>query len=210
MTDFHACAREPPTCIGLKQGISGYLKCAREKNCRKIDLPKRIAAAKKARAKKAAATPKAKKAAATPKAKKVKATPKAKKVKATPKAKKPIGIVTKNEPNRSERQYHRLSLEKRVRRGSDPLQSFTEDQKLFYLWEKWNDQKRDDAVKFIRADAVKFVKAGAPQKKTGERDFKKTPIKVFLKSLGYEKEDIDKYLNSQKGDLLLQYGRGIN
>ncbi len=39
MAEYHACAREPPTCKGLKKGIKGYHECAREKKCRKKDRP---------------------------------------------------------------------------------------------------------------------------------------------------------------------------
>lgn len=40
---YHACARETPSCKGLNQGIKAYHKCAREKNCKKSDRPKRNA-----------------------------------------------------------------------------------------------------------------------------------------------------------------------
>jgi hypothetical protein len=41
MLSYHECAREPPSCRGLKQGIRGYHACAKKKNCRKIDRPVR-------------------------------------------------------------------------------------------------------------------------------------------------------------------------
>jgi predicted RNA methylase len=39
MSSYHECAREPPSCRGLKQGIRGYHACAKKKNCRKVDRP---------------------------------------------------------------------------------------------------------------------------------------------------------------------------
>ena len=40
---YHACARDTPSCKGLNQGIKGYHKCAKEKNCKKDDRIKRVA-----------------------------------------------------------------------------------------------------------------------------------------------------------------------
>ena len=38
--DYHKCAKVTGECVGLKKGIKGYHKCARDSNCKKTDRAK--------------------------------------------------------------------------------------------------------------------------------------------------------------------------
>ena len=201
MTKYSDCAAKAG-CRGLNKGISGYHTCARAAGCKKTAATKAKPAKTKAPAKPT---------------RKPKAKPAVTKAKPTRKPKaKPTGIPAPPKPSKPKStHFDYLRLKRLVSEGDwktlgeNPFKYLNEEEKEFYLYRKWLENRAENAIKLIREDAVKFVKSGkAPRKITGDKDYKKAPITTHLKKLGYDTEDIKKYINGYYGDTLLQYGMG--